>query len=134
MNDEPKLSQPRAFLAITASIVALLVLAPAQPACGRTGISSSAAIMPFEAHVPESVLADLRHRLAETRWPDQLPGTTWEYGADIGKVRALARYWQNGYDWRAQEARINRFHQFTTVIDGQTVHFIHERSPRADAI
>ncbi len=45
---------------------------------------------------PTSVLIDLRHRLAETKWPDQLPGTTWEYGADIKKVRELADYWQNG--------------------------------------
>lgn len=124
----------RTFLTISAAIAALLVLAAGQPAHGRNEVAGPAAIRPFKVHVPASVLADLRHRLAETRWPDQLPGTTWEYGADIGKVRELARYWQNGYDWRAQEARINRFHQFTTVIDGQTIHFIHERSPRADAI
>jgi epoxide hydrolase len=92
------------------------------------------AIKSFKAQIPDSVLEDLRRRLAETKWPDQLPGTTWEYGADIGKVRELAGYWQKDYDWRAQEARINRFEQFTTEIDGQTIHFIHERSPRADAI
>jgi pimeloyl-ACP methyl ester carboxylesterase len=88
----------------------------------------------FKAHVPDSVLVDLRRRLAETKWPDQLPGTTWEYGADIKKVRELADYWQNGYDWRAQEAKINHFDQFTTEIDGQQIYFIHERSPRLDAI
>jgi microsomal epoxide hydrolase len=58
-------------------------------------------------HVSDQVLIDLRHRLAETKWPDQLPGTTWEYGADIKKVRELANYWENHYDWRAQEAKIN---------------------------
>lgn len=93
-----------------------------------------AAIKPFKADIPDSVLEDLRRRLAETKWPDQLPGTTWEYGADIGKVRELAAYWQKDYDWRSQEARINRFEQFTTEIDGQTIHFIHERSQRANAI
>jgi pimeloyl-ACP methyl ester carboxylesterase len=93
-----------------------------------------AAIRPFKAHVPERVLIDLRRRLADTKWPDQLPGTTWEYGADIKKVRELADYWQNGYDWRTQEAKINRFDQFTTEIDGQQIHFIHQRSPRPDAI
>jgi pimeloyl-ACP methyl ester carboxylesterase len=93
-----------------------------------------ATIRSFKAHVPDQVLIDLRRRLAETRWPDQLPDTTWEYGADIKKVRELADYWQNGYDWRAQEARINRFDQFTTEIDGQQIHFIHERSRRPDAI
>jgi len=91
-------------------------------------------IRPFRMHVPDSVLIDLRHRLAETKWPDQIPGTTWEYGANIKKVRELADYWQNGYDWRVQEAKINQFDQFTTEIDGQQVYFIHQRSPRPDAI
>jgi pimeloyl-ACP methyl ester carboxylesterase len=85
-------------------------------------------------HVSDHVLIDLRRRLAEANWPDQLPGTTWEYGADIKKVRELADYWQNGYDWRAQEAKINQFDQFTTEIDGQQIYFIHQRSPRPDAI
>jgi len=100
--------------------------APAQP--------ESATIHPFKMHVPDQVLIDLRHRLTETRWPDQIPGTTWEYGTDINKVRELADYWQNEYDWRAQEAKINRFDQFTTEIDGQQIYFIHQRSPRPDAI
>jgi epoxide hydrolase len=91
-------------------------------------------VKPFASRIPDRVLTDLRRRLAETRWPDLLPGTTWEYGADVGTVSLLAHYWQNGYDWRAAEAHINRFAQFTTEIDGQTIHFIHERSPRADAI
>src|ERR1700734_1294048 len=91
-------------------------------------------IRPFKVHVPSSVLIDLRHRLAETKWPDQLPGTTWEYGADIRKVRELADCWQNGYDWPAQEAKINQFDQFTSEIDGQQIYFIHERSTHTDAI
>src|SRR5690348_12639113 len=100
--------------------------APANPEPAR--------IRPFKVHVPDHVLIDLRHRLAETKWPDQLPGTTWEYGADIKKVRELADYWQKRYDWRAQEAKINRFDQFTTEIDGQQIYFIHQRSLRPDAI
>ena len=93
-----------------------------------------ATIRPFEMHVPDHILIDLRRRLAETKRPDQLPDTTWEYGADLKKVRELADYWQNGYDWRAQEAQINRFDQFTTGIDGQQIYFIYQRSPRPDAI
>jgi len=94
----------------------------------------SATIQPFKIDVPDRVLIDLRRRLAEAKWPDQLPGTTWEYGADIKKVRELADYWENHYDWRAQEAKINRFDQFTTEIDGQQIYFIHQRSPRPDAM
>jgi epoxide hydrolase len=89
--------------------------------------------VPFKAHIPDAVLVDLRRRLARAKWPDQLQGTTWEYGSDLATVRQLADYWEKRYDWRAQEARINRFDQFTTEIDGQRIHFIHQRSPRADA-
>jgi hypothetical protein len=90
--------------------------------------------VPFKAHIPDEVLVDLRRRLVLAKWPGQLPGTTWEHGADITTLRRLAEYWQTKYDWRAQEARINRFEQFTTEIDGQRIHFIHQRSTRADAI
>jgi epoxide hydrolase len=75
------------------------------------------------------VLVDLRRRLAQAKWPDQLPATTWEYGADMATIRKLADYWEKKYDWRKQEARITRFEQFTTEIDGQRIHFIHQRSP-----
>jgi pimeloyl-ACP methyl ester carboxylesterase len=112
----------------------LVVLVAIQLSHGQARPENSAAIKPYKVHIPNSVLADLRRRLSETKWPDQLPGTTWEYGADISKVRELANYWQKGYDWRVQESQINQFHQFTTEIDGQTIYFIHERSPRPDAI
>ena len=113
------------------------LLLPSAIALGQTQPPAKpepAPIRPFKMHVPDRVLIDLRRRLAEANWPDQLPGTTWEYGADIKKVRELADYWQNGYDWRAQEAKINQFDQFTTEIDGQQIYFIHQRSPRPDAI
>jgi microsomal epoxide hydrolase len=112
----------------------LLPLLAVEPVQGQPQAPRPGLIRPFKAHISDSVLEDLHRRLAQIKWPDQLPGTTWEYGADIGKVRQLASYWQQGYDWRTQEARINRFHQFTTQIDGQTIHFIHEPSSRSGAI
>jgi pimeloyl-ACP methyl ester carboxylesterase len=115
----------------------LLVAVPhtfAQTAGATAGEGQAASIKPFKAHVAEQVLDDLRRRVAQARWPDQLPGTAWEYGADIREVHELADYWRTTYDWRAFEARLNRLDQFTTDIDGETIHFIHERSPRADAI
>ncbi|HTZ98670.1 MAG TPA: epoxide hydrolase [Terriglobales bacterium] len=120
-----------AFVLLTLMIAIALAHAQANSPVKE---DSRSAIRPFKLHVPDSVLTDLHRRLAETRWPDQLPGTTWEYGADIKKVRELAGYWENGFDWRAQEARINQFDQFTTEIDGQQIYFIHERSPRPGAI
>ena len=123
--------QPRTMGAVATVLVVLVTI---QPSHGHARPENPAAIKPFKVHIANSVLADLRRRLSKTKWPDQLPGTTWEYGADISKVRELANYWQKDYDWRAQEAQINRFDQFTTEIDGQTIYFIHERSPRTDAI
>lgn len=104
-----------------------------QAKAGTSRASQTRAVVPFKAHIPDAVLVDLRRRLAQAKWPDQLPGTTWEYGSDLATVRQLADYWEKRYDWRTQEARINRFDQFTTEIDGQRIHFIHQRSPRADA-
>lgn len=89
-----------------------------------------AEIKPFQIEVPQSDIDDLRRRLAATRWPDELPG----FGMPVAQTRELAEYWRAGYDWRKQEARLNELPQFTTEIDGQTIHFIHLRSKREDAL
>jgi epoxide hydrolase len=87
----------------------------------------------FEIRVDDSVLDDLRDRLASTRLPDQIEGTGWEYGIPVDYVRELVEYWRDMYDWRAQETRLNELAHFRTSIDGQSIHFIHARSPHADA-
>ncbi|MFD7520564.1 epoxide hydrolase family protein [Streptomyces niveus] len=91
-------------------------------------------VEPFVDDVPQADLDDLATRLAATRWPDELPGAGWSQGVPGHYLRELATYWRTEYDWRAQEAQLNRFPQFTTVIDGATVHFLHIRSARADAL
>jgi epoxide hydrolase len=88
----------------------------------------------FQIHVDDSTLDDLRHRLALTRFPDQIEGTGWEYGTPIDYLRELVEYWRDEYDWRAQEARLNELEHFRTCIDGESIHFIHARSGRADAV
>ena len=92
------------------------------------------AIERFSIRVGDSVLEDLQRRLAQTRFPDQIAGTGWEYGIPIDYLRELVEYWRDAYDWRAQEARLNELAHFSTDIDGQSIHFIHARSPRADAL
>lgn len=82
---------------------------------------------PFTIHVSDDVLDDLRTRLARTRWPDQVEGAGWDYGVNLDYIRSLTDYWLNGFDWRAQEARLNDFAHFRTAIDGTTIHYIHER-------
>jgi pimeloyl-ACP methyl ester carboxylesterase len=96
--------------------------------------SGSEEVRPFRIEVPEADLDDLRDRLAKSRWPDELPGAGWDYGVPLAEVKELAEYWRTGYDWRAHEARLNAFPQFTTTIDGTNVHFLHVRSPEEGAL
>ncbi|MEU8399809.1 epoxide hydrolase family protein [Nonomuraea sp. NPDC048892] len=91
-------------------------------------------IDPFRIDIPQADLDDLRDRLGRTRWPDELPGTGWSYGVPTSYARELAEYWRTTYDWRAHEAALNAYPQFTTEIDRQTVHFMHVRSPEPDAL
>jgi pimeloyl-ACP methyl ester carboxylesterase len=88
---------------------------------------------PFRIDVPQDDLDDLFGRLARTRWPDELPGVGWSYGVSKRYLVELVEHWRVGYDWRKHQARLNQVPQFTTEIDGQTVHFLHLRSPEPDA-
>jgi pimeloyl-ACP methyl ester carboxylesterase len=91
-------------------------------------------IQPFTIQIPQAELDDLQARLARTRWPDELPGVGWDYGVPLDYVKELAAYWRSSYDWRKWEARLNQYPQFTTTIDGQNIHFLHVRSPEANAL
>jgi hypothetical protein len=91
-------------------------------------------IRPFRIAVPDADLDDLRERLARTRWPDDTLGGGWSRGVPLDYLQRLVAYWRDGYDWRAQEAALNRLPQFTTTIDGQRIHFLHLRSPEPDAL
>lgn len=94
----------------------------------------STEIQPFRIDIPQADLDDLRDRLAGTRWPEELPGVGWSRGVPLGYLKELSEYWRTGYDWRKQEALLNEFPQFTTTIDGQTIHFLHVRSPEPEAL
>jgi pimeloyl-ACP methyl ester carboxylesterase len=84
-------------------------------------------VAPFAIRVPDEVLLDLRERLARTRWPDEVEGAGWDYGANLDYVRELVDYWLHEFDWREQERRLNRVPQFRTTIEGQEIHFAHLR-------
>lgn len=94
----------------------------------------SDAIEPFVVDVAEAVLDDLRTRLGLTRFPDQVDGSSWDAGMPVDYLRELVSYWREGYDWRAEEARLNELTHCRTTIDGQPVHFVYARSPHADAL
>jgi len=94
----------------------------------------SDAIEEFQIQIDDSALEDLRGRLARARLPDALDGTGWECGIPVAYLRELVDTWRDEYDWRSHERDLNTFENFRTSIDGQAIHFIHARSPHADAL
>jgi pimeloyl-ACP methyl ester carboxylesterase len=109
-------------------------------------VNQNTQITPFRVDIPQADLDDLADRLARTRWTEELPEDEvtdgvpkgpiqpgWEYGVPLSFVRDMVTRWRDVFDWRAHEARINAFAQFTTEIDGQLIHFVHVRSAEQDA-
>jgi pimeloyl-ACP methyl ester carboxylesterase len=88
----------------------------------------------FRLDVPESELENLRARLRDTRWPERETVDDWTQGVPLAYLRDLCAYWADQYDWRSTEARLNGLAQFRTTIDGLAIHFLHVRSPHADAL
>ena len=96
--------------------------------------SATDLIRPFEAHATEEELAELRRRIAATRWPERETVPDASQGVQLATIQALADYWATEYDWRACEARLNALPQFLTEIDGLDIHFLHVRSKHDDAL
>jgi microsomal epoxide hydrolase len=111
-------------------VLACLLIAVPQPS-GAQGADT--AVRPFTIHVSDAVLADLKTRLTNARIAEPLQGDGWTYGTDVRYLKTLVAYWRDRFDWRAQERRLNSLEQFTTNIDGLTVHFIHRRSKQPNA-
>jgi len=98
------------------------------------GMVSNETIRPFKVHVPEKELADLKHRILATRWPDRETVNDQSQGAQLAKLQTLVHYWGTDYDWRKAEAKLNPFPQFITTIDSVDIHFIHVRSKEQNAL
>ncbi|MFL5761188.1 MAG: epoxide hydrolase family protein [Thermomicrobiales bacterium] len=97
-------------------------------------MNSSTDIQPFRIDIPQADLDDLQERLQRVRLAEELPGVDWDYGVPVEFVQDLVEYWRDGYDWRVWEAKFNQYPQFTTEIDGQTIHFLHVQSPEPNAL
>ena len=123
----------RTFLARTAKGLAALGTASVFPLRSAYAAANDA-IRPFRINVSEDALTDLRGRLAATRWPEKETVDDDSQGVPLETLRALARYWQNGYDWRKVEVQLNALPQFITEIDGLDIHFIHIRSNHENAL
>jgi pimeloyl-ACP methyl ester carboxylesterase len=91
-------------------------------------------ITPFRISTSDAELRDLRERLARTRWPEAETVDDWSQGVPLAYLQDLCRHWAEDYDWRTTEARLNALPQFRTDIDGLGIHFLHVRSPHADAL
>jgi len=89
-------------------------------------------VRPYAIAIPDEAVADLQARLQRTRFAEQAPGDSWDYGTPVSYLRDMVERWSS-FDWRAQEARMNAVPNFVTEIDGQTIHFVHARSQHADA-
>jgi pimeloyl-ACP methyl ester carboxylesterase len=99
-----------------------------------TTVETATEIRPFHVDIPDEELADLRRRIAATRWPSKELVADRSQGVQLATLQALARYWATDYDWRKAEAKLNALPQFKTEIDGVDIHFIHVRSRHEDAL
>ncbi len=86
-------------------------------------------MQPFRIDIPQADVDDLSRRLNATRWPDEIPGVSWERGVPLDYLKEVVAHWRTSYDWRSAENEMNRYPQFITTIDGANVHFLHVRSP-----
>jgi hypothetical protein len=96
--------------------------------------SAQTALRPFQVHVAEAELTELRRRIHATKWPERETVTDQSQGVQLATMQALARYWATEYDWRKIEATLNALPQFLTEIDGLDIHFMHVRSQHEDAL
>jgi hypothetical protein len=101
---------------------------------GQQAVSDKSAVRPFHVSVPEEELKELRRRIKAARWPEKETVTDATQGVQLATIQALARYWEEEYDWRKVEAKLNALPQYITEIDGLDIHFIHVRSKHENAL
>jgi pimeloyl-ACP methyl ester carboxylesterase len=124
-------------LPIIIAALGVTSLASAQgpsPATSGAATSDDKAIRPFKFSASKEALADMRKRIAATRWPDKETVTDASQGVQLATIQKLARYWATDYDWRKCEAKLKALPQFVTNIDGVDIHFIHVRSKEKNAL
>src|ERR1700733_267495 len=97
-----------------------------------TDTDTDTEVRPFRVDVPEADIEELHRRIDATRWPTKELVDDRSQGVQLAAAQELARYWTTEYDWRTCEARLNALPQFTTTIDGLSIHFIHVRSKHED--
>jgi pimeloyl-ACP methyl ester carboxylesterase len=119
---------------LTVAVLLSVVVGGGAVARTDAGREPDPTIRPFKFRASDKALADLRRRIAATRWPSRELVADASQGVQLTTMRALAQYWQSDYDWRKFEARLNSLPQFVTSIDGLDIHFIHVRSKHPGAL
>ena len=118
----------------TALIISMLSLIPLTRSYAASTTDDREAIRPFHFTASKEALADMRKRIAATRWPDKETVTDASQGVQLATMQKLARYWATDYDWSKCEAKLKALPQFVTNIDGVDIHFIHVRSKEKNAL
>lgn len=108
--------------------VGVAVLSTPMASWNAQELSAQSSIEPFEVNVDDEELDDLRLRLRNARWPPDSPGEPWSYGTDRTYLEELIAYWRDEYDWRAHERELNSFDHYMTTVEGQQLHFVHQKS------
>jgi pimeloyl-ACP methyl ester carboxylesterase len=133
--DRPSTAKVHRARAAGAMLAFGAAISPALAADGSGAATNQTdAIRPFQFHASEKDLVDLRRRIKATRWPEKETVADASQGVQLATMRELADYWATAYDWRKCEAKLNALPQFTTVIDGVEIHFIHVRSKHKNAL
>ncbi len=123
----------RAFLKLMSAVAApglaasMAGISWGVPSSVRAACVAQTGIDPFEIQVSDAELEDLRQRLAMTRWARRAPGEAWALGTDRAYLEELIAYWRDKYEWRVHEAELNKFDHYTTTIEGQLIHFVHQK-------
>ena len=131
MSANSNISTTRRALLVSSAAAGAFALMPSIPAMAAP---DGEAIRPFHIHFSDEALADLRRRVAATRWPEREQVSDTTQGVQLATMRSLAEHWANRYDWRPVEARLNSYPNFLTNIDGLDIHFIHVKSKHANAL
>lgn len=126
------MSRPKSV--IDRRTVLKLMGAAGASAAAPTIASAQADIIPFTIQVSDADLADLRRRLSNIRWPPDSTGEPWSMGTDRAYMQGLMAYWRDRYKWRVHEAALNALNQYTTMVEGLKIHFIHQKSRHPSAM
>ncbi len=128
------MNRDKAIRSMTRNAISLVAFLTVLSLSAIRADEKDAAIKPFKIAIGDDQLKDLKDRLAHTRFPDQLDNAGWDYGVELGYVKKVVDYWRDKYDWRAEEKKLNELPQFTTEIDGLSIHFVHVRSKEKNAL